>query len=81
MNLTVFLLSFAGADLISWNRLTGLTSKTGQFIKREIHVSHQDSVIRELIKNKDYAKLNRFLDQLRHSQQLYKQKQLLSVVS
>ena len=69
MNIFSILSLFAAisADLIAWNRYSGLVSKKFKIENNNDLISHQDAIIRQLMKNNRYAELRSFIKLVRQS--------------
>ena len=78
MNITkiLFLLHNINADLIGWNRYSGLVAKKYQIDSEQDLVSHQDAIIQQLVKRNNYSGLREFIRIIRQSHR-YRRDELL----
>ena len=78
MNLTIilFLLQAINADLIGWNRYSGLVAKKYRIENEQDLVSHQDAIIQQLVKRNNYSGLREFIRIIRQSHQ-YRREEMM----
>ena len=80
MNLisVIFLcLQVVSADLIAWNRYSGLIAKKNRIESQQDLISHQDAIIQQLVKRNNFAELRAFIQLVRQSQNRYRKTRML----
>lgn len=78
ISLLLLCLQAVSADLIAWNRYSGLIAKKNMIESEQDLISHQDAIIQQLVKRNNYAELRAFIQLVRQSHNRYRQKRMFN---